>query len=69
VIVVDTTNLDYEGTTGYVLTISGSDGALAGAAVVTIAINNVNDNVPTIDDATGSVDEDAVTGTLVATLS
>jgi hypothetical protein len=39
----------------------GDDGEAIGGAVVSITITNVNDNSPVIDDAAGSLSEDAAT--------
>jgi hypothetical protein len=60
-VVVDTTNLDFETTTGYALTISGSDGSFDDIAIVNITILDVNNNAPIIENTTGSLRENAVT--------
>jgi hypothetical protein len=42
---------------------------LSDVATVNIDVTNINDNTPVIDDGTGSVPENALTGALVATIS
>jgi hypothetical protein len=68
-IVTDTTNLDYETTSGYVLTVEIDDGAFVGTGEVVVTITNENESSPLLDDATGSVAEDATTGTVVVAIS
>ena len=69
IIVGNTSNLDYETTSGYILIVSGSDGVYADTATITITITNVNDNAPVVEDDTAVVAENASTGTLVVTIS
>ena len=51
-IVVNTSNLDYELTTGYTLTVHGGDGVNTGVATIDISVININDNTPIVDDDT-----------------
>jgi hypothetical protein len=46
---------------GYILTVSGSDGTYSDAGMYTIDITNVNDNAPTVEDGSGTIAEDAAT--------
>jgi hypothetical protein len=43
------------------LTVNGSDGFFSDTGTVDIAVNNINDNAPVVDDATGSIAENART--------
>ena len=45
---VDNSNLDFESTTQYVLTVNATDGALNDTADITIDITPINDNAPVI---------------------
>ena len=67
--VVDDTNLDYESTTSYVLTLTVEDGTNTSAAeTVTININDVNDNAPVITASQSfNIIENAINGTAVGT--
>ena len=49
--VTDNTNLDYETTQQYVLTIQATDGTNNDTAAITIDVTNVNDNAPTVENA------------------
>ena len=49
---VNTSNLDYELTTGYTLTVHGRDGVNTGVATIDISVININDNTPIVDDDT-----------------
>ncbi|MFC4991768.1 cadherin domain-containing protein [Rubritalea tangerina] len=61
--------LDFETTTSYALTITVTDaGGLSDTAAVTLNVTNVNEAV-VANDTSGSVAEDATTGTAVATVS
>ncbi len=62
--VLDNTNLDFETTNQYVLTVQATDGSLIDPADITIDVNDVNET-PVINNATTSVNEDAVNGTSV----
>jgi gliding motility-associated-like protein len=53
----DNTNLDYESRTVYYLTINATDGSTSDNAVITVNINNINDNNPLIADSTVSISE------------
>jgi gliding motility-associated-like protein len=53
----DNTNLDYESREVYYLTINASDGSTSDNAVITVNINNINDNNPLIADSTISISE------------
>jgi hypothetical protein len=68
-LVVDSTNLDFEMVNSYVLTVSGSDGLLADTGIVTVIIHNTNDNIPLIDDLSWSVPETIASGSIVTTVS
>ncbi|MEE8390529.1 MAG: cadherin domain-containing protein, partial [Anaerolineae bacterium] len=63
--VTDNTNLDYETTPQYVLTVQASDATFSSTASVTISVTNVNDNAPVITDTTRIVSEDAANGASV----
>ena len=65
----DNTNLDYETTTQYVLTVQASDGTRTDTASVTVDVNNLNDNDPLINDVTTDVDENAANSTSVTNLN
>ena len=67
--VTDNTNLDYETTQQYVLTVEATDGTNTDSAAITIDVTNVNDNAPLIDDVTTSVAEDAANSTAVMDLN
>ena len=67
--VSNNTNLDYETTQQYVLTVEATDGTTTDTAALTIDVTNVNDNAPLINDVTTSVAEDAVNATAVANLN
>jgi hypothetical protein len=68
-IVVDTTNLDYETTSGYTLVIEVMDGILRSTGSVSIDLINVNDNAPVVADDSATIGENATTGTIVLTVS
>ena len=57
--------LDYETTTSFVLTVQASDGSASDTAVITINLNNLNDNAPVITDATVALAENSANGTVV----
>ncbi|MBF0371091.1 MAG: cadherin domain-containing protein [Magnetococcales bacterium] len=63
--IADNNHLDYEDERSHTLTVEASDGTATDTATVTIGVTNVNDNTPSISDATLSVDEDAADGDLV----
>ena len=63
--VADYTKLDYETTPTFNLTVQASDGVNSDTAVVTVNLNNLNDNNPRIDDATTSLAENSANGTSV----
>jgi hypothetical protein len=68
-VVDDVTNLDFESTMQYTLTIRGGDGVNTGVAMVLVDVVNINDNVPLIDNAFASIDEDASSGEVVTIMS
>jgi hypothetical protein len=61
IIIINPTNLNFEVTSGYSLLVSGSDGLFSDSATIDIEITNTNDNAPVVDDATGSIAENAIT--------
>ncbi|QKG80546.1 cadherin domain-containing protein [Tenuifilum thalassicum] len=64
--VADNTNLDYETTTSYALTVHAVDtDGNSDDAVITVNITNVPENGPAISDHTTSIPEDAANGTSV----
>ena len=68
--VADNTNLDYETTTQFALTVQVTDsGALSDTAVVTVNVGDVNEAPEIAPGQTFSVAEDAVNGTSVGTVS
>ncbi|OFX25921.1 MAG: hypothetical protein A2041_03090 [Bacteroidetes bacterium GWA2_31_9b] len=56
--------LDFESVTSFALTIEVSDGLHSGSGVVTINLNNLNDNTPVITGETFSIDENSANGTV-----
>ena len=69
IIVADNTNLDYESTTQYVLTVQASDGPRSDIASVTIDVNNLNDNDPLINNATTNIDENTANSTSIININ
>ena len=69
--VANSSELDYESTTGYFLTITVSDGNLTSAAkTVTININDVNDNTPFITAGQSlSIEENSANNTSLGTVT
>ncbi len=61
--------LDYESTTSHVLTVEASDGENTDNATITVNVTNVNDNAPTIANASTSIDEDKPAGTDVININ
>jgi len=57
--------IDFESVTSFSLTIEVSDGLHSGSGVVTINLNNLNDNTPMITGGTFSIDENSANGTVV----
>ena len=66
--ITTTTALDYEAAAQYVLTVVVSDGSLTDTATITVDVTNVNE-APVANGASGNVNEDAVVGTTVATVT
>ncbi len=69
--VIDNTLLNFEAqgaTPHYPLTIQASDGSLTGTAIININVLDVNE-VPTVNDATFSVEENSPIGTSVGTVT
>ena len=48
---------------------TASDGTLSDTAVITVNVNNLNDNAPNIVDATVSLNENVAAGTAVVNVS
>src|SRR4030065_42938 len=63
--VLDSTVLDFETTPSFALTVQASDGTLTDTAVITVNLNNLNDNAPLINDAAVALDENSANGTNV----
>ncbi len=61
--------LDFETTPSFTLTVQASDGTLSDTAAITINLNNLNDNAPSIIDATVALDENSANGTAVTNIS
>jgi len=61
--------LDYETAASHTLTVTASDGTLSDTAVITVNVNNLNDNAPNIVDATVSLNENVAAGTAVVNVS
>ncbi|MBS3770624.1 MAG: gliding motility-associated C-terminal domain-containing protein, partial [Bacteroidales bacterium] len=67
--VSDNTDLDYETTSSYSLTVQAEDpDANTDEATITVNITDVDENSPAISDATASIAEDAANGTNVYNL-
>ncbi|MCP4471262.1 MAG: cadherin repeat domain-containing protein, partial [Gammaproteobacteria bacterium] len=62
----DGTQLDYETTSSYTLTVRVSDGTLTGTGTITVDLDDVNET-PVVTEATLTVDEDADIGTNIGT--
>ncbi|MFT5659862.1 MAG: hypothetical protein ACI9TV_000495 [Sulfurimonas sp.] len=60
---------DYENKNSYTFTVLVSDGNLADTQNITISILNVAETEPTLDNSTGSVDENSATGTAVGNIT
>ncbi|MFL2965635.1 MAG: beta strand repeat-containing protein [Candidatus Thalassarchaeaceae archaeon] len=69
VTIADATNLDYETTTSYTLTIVAYDASSSDVAEITISITDANDAPSAGADQTGSVTEDASTTTATGTVA
>ncbi|WP_066067107.1 cadherin domain-containing protein [Neobacillus soli] len=67
--VLDSSQLDYETVKSFTLTVQVSDGTNTAVTTVTIHLNNLNDNRPVVKDASFHVDENAVLGTMIGTVS
>ncbi|MGX6443867.1 cadherin domain-containing protein [Neobacillus sp. K501] len=60
--------LDYEAIQSFTLTVQVSDGSKTTDSIVTINVNNLNDNKPVVKDAVFTIDENTSTGTEVGTV-
>ena len=60
--------LDFETAESFALTVQVSDGTNAADAMVTINLNNVNDNTPVVTPATFALDENSANATVVGTV-
>lgn len=69
VTVDDPATLDFETTAQYTLTVQVSDGTFTDSAAMTVNVGDVNDNAPTLADATFNLDEDALNGAAVGTMT
>ncbi|WP_066316235.1 cadherin domain-containing protein [Bacillus sp. FJAT-29814] len=69
VTVADSTKLDYEKVQSFSLTVEVSDGDHTAVTMVTIGLNNLNDNQPVLNDAVFDIDENALAGTTVGTVT
>lgn len=68
-VISTTAALDYESASAYSLTVTATDtGGLSDTATVTVSVTNVNE-APSVADTSGSVAENASTGTVVASVS
>jgi len=67
IIVNDSTQLDYETTESFILSIQLSDGTYTDNAPITIDLYNLNDNSPVIEGTAFSIDENSSNGTSVGT--
>ncbi len=61
--------LDYETTPVFMLTVEVSDGMETASAIITININNLSENSPTVENRTFSVDENSTNGTVAGTVT
>ena len=68
--VADGSKLDYESAASHTVTVTAtsSDGSVE-SADFTVAVSNLNDNAPAINDATVTLGENVAAGTLVASVS
>lgn len=61
--------LDFETAESFALTVQVSDGTNAADAMVTINLNNVNDNTPVVTPVTFALDENSANATVVGTVT
>ena len=61
--------LNFETTPSFTLTVQASDGTLSDTAAITVNLNNLNDNAPSIVDATVALDENSANATAVTNVS
>ena len=66
--VLDNTLLNFEAQSSYTLTIQASDGSLTGTAITNINVLDINE-VPTVNGATYSIQENSSVGTSVGTVT
>lgn len=64
----DSTQLDYETTDTFTIIVQVSDGTYNDAGTTKIALMNLNDNPPVLEDALFDIDENAPNSTLIGTL-
>ncbi len=67
--VADATKLDYETAVSHTVTIKIEDDENTSEETVTINLTNLNDNTPVITDSQYTLSENALNGTVIATLS
>ncbi|MCP4345322.1 MAG: hypothetical protein GY795_07330, partial [Desulfobacterales bacterium] len=65
IMVNDSNLLDYETTVAHSFKVQITDGKYTDSAMVTVNINNLNDNIPVIQDQTFSIDENSPGGAFV----
>ncbi|HKJ79933.1 MAG TPA: cadherin domain-containing protein, partial [Prolixibacteraceae bacterium] len=64
-----TAELDFETTPGFTLAVKVSDGTNTENATVNIRLNNLNDNLPVLEDASFTIDENSDAQTVVGTVT
>ena len=64
----DSSALDFETITSFVLTVGASDGSFFGDATVTINLNDVNES-PSVEDTALAIEENTASGTVIYTVS
>ncbi|MEJ7645812.1 MAG: cadherin domain-containing protein [Chryseolinea sp.] len=67
--VADVTKIDFETTTQFTVTVRVSDGTNLDDAIITINLNDLNDNSPVAIDAIVSINENSTNGTAVHTVA
>ncbi len=67
--VADATKLDYETAVSHTVTVKVEDDENTSEETVTINLTNLNDNTPVITDSQYTLSENALNGTVIATLS
>jgi hypothetical protein len=69
VTVEDASKLDYEAIKSFTLSVRVSDGSNTADTTVTVKLSNLNDNTPVMNDDLFSIEENAINGTVVGTIS